>query len=378
MSVQAPIEIPCLRLYISQIKSSNLEINMAKASEKTPSKSTSELELALQSINKKFGEGALMKLGDATKMNVSVISTGSLATDLALGVGGLPRGRIVEIYGPESSGKTTFCLSVIAEAQRKGGNAVFVDVEHALDPRYAKIVGVDLDNLMVSQPESGEDALNITETLIRSGAIDVIVVDSVAALVSRQELDGQMGDTTVGLQARMMSQAMRRLTAAISKTNCVCIFTNQIREKIGVMFGSPETTPGGRALKFFCSVRMDIRRIGQIKEANGKVTGSRTRLKIVKNKVAPPFTACEFDIMYNEGISKTGSVIDLGIDHQILAKKGAWISYEGNLVGQGREAAKQALAENPELLEEITSAIMEKVQVSVGSVLAQGDSADED
>jgi len=378
MSVQAPIEIPCLRLYISQIKSSNLEINMAKASEKTPSKSTSELELALQSINKKFGEGALMKLGDATKMNVSVISTGSLATDLALGVGGLPRGRIVEIYGPESSGKTTFCLSVIAEAQRKGGNAVFVDVEHALDPRYAKIVGVDLDNLMVSQPESGEDALNITETLIRSGAIDVIVVDSVAALVSRQELDGQMGDTTVGLQARMMSQAMRRLTAAISKTNCVCIFTNQIREKIGVMFGSPETTPGGRALKFFCSVRMDIRRIGQIKEANGKVTGSRTRLKIVKNKVAPPFTACEFDIMYNEGISKTGSVIDLGIDHQILAKKGAWISYEGNLVGQGREAAKQALAENPELLEQITSAIMEKVQVSVGSVLAKGDSADED
>jgi len=378
MSVQAPIEIPCLRLYISQIKSSNLEINMAKASEKTPSKSTSELELALQSINKKFGEGALMKLGDATKMNVSVISTGSLATDLALGVGGLPRGRIVEIYGPESSGKTTFCLSVIAEAQRKGGNAVFVDVEHALDPRYAKIVGVDLDNLMVSQPESGEDALNITETLIRSGAIDVIVVDSVAALVSRQELDGQMGDTTVGLQARMMSQAMRRLTAAISKTNCVCIFTNQIREKIGVMFGSPETTPGGRALKFFCSVRMDIRRIGQIKEANGKVTGSRTRLKIVKNKVAPPFTACEFDIMYNEGISKTGSVIDLGIDHQILAKKGAWISYEGNLVGQGREAAKQALAENPELMEQITSAIMEKVQVSVGSVLAKGDSADED
>ncbi len=378
LSFQAPIEIPCLRLYISQIKSSNPELNMAKASEKTPSKSTSELELALQSINKKFGEGALMKLGDATKMNVSVISSGSLAIDLALGVGGLPRGRIVEIYGPESSGKTTFCLSVIAEAQRKGGNAVFVDVEHALDPRYAKIVGVDLDNLMVSQPESGEDALNITETLIRSGAIDVIVVDSVAALVSRQELDGQMGDTTVGLQARMMSQAMRRLTAAISKTNCVCIFTNQIREKIGVMFGSPETTPGGRALKFFCSVRMDIRRIGQIKEANGTVTGSRTRLKIVKNKVAPPFTACEFDIMYNEGISKTGSVIDLGIDHQILAKKGAWISYEGNLVGQGREAAKQALAENPELLEQITSAIMEKVQVSVGSVLAQGDSSEAD
>jgi recombination protein RecA len=330
-----------------------------------------DLELAFQGINKKFGDGALMRLGDAKKMNVSVISTGSLAVDLSLGAGGLPRGRIVEIYGPESSGKTTFCLSVIAEAQRKGGNAVFVDVEHALDPRYAKIVGVDLDNLMVSQPESGEDALNITETLIRSGAIDVIVLDSVAALVSRQELDGQMGDTTVGLQARMMSQAMRRLTAAISKTNCVCIFTNQIREKIGVMFGSPETTPGGRALKFFCSIRMDIRRIGQIKEANGTVIGSRTRLKIVKNKVAPPFTACEFDIMYSEGISKTGSIVDLGLEHNIISKKGAWISFDGNLIGQGREAAKQALAEDESLMSKITDAILEKVQVTVGSVLAQ-------
>jgi len=337
-----------------------------------------DLELAVQGINKKFGDGALMRLGDATKMNVSVISTGSIAVDLALGAGGLPRGRIVEIYGPEASGKTTFCLSVIAEAQRRGGNAVFVDVEHALDPRYAKIVGVDLDNLMVSQPESGEDALNITETLIRSGAIDVIVLDSVAALVSRQELDGQMGDTTVGLQARMMSQAMRRLTAAISKTNCVCIFTNQIREKIGVMFGSPETTPGGRALKFFCSIRMDIRRIGQIKEANGTVTGSRTRLKIVKNKVAPPFTACEFDIMYDEGISRTGSVVDLGVEHKILAKKGAWISYDGNLVGQGREAAKQALSEDPKLMAEITSAILEKVEVTVGAVLAQGQAEESD
>ncbi len=331
-----------------------------------------DLELAVQGINKKFGEGALMRLGDATKMNVSVISTGSIAADLALGAGGLPRGRIVEIYGPEASGKTTFCLSVIAESQRRGGNAVFVDVEHALDPRYAKIVGVDLDNLMVSQPESGEDALNIMETLIRSGAIDVIVLDSVAALITRQELDGQMGDATVGLQARMMSQAMRRLTAAISKTNCVCIFTNQIREKIGVMFGSPETTPGGRALKFFCSIRMDIRRIGQIKEANGAVTGSRTRLKIVKNKIAPPFTACEFDIMFDEGISRTGSVIDLGVEHQILSKKGAWISYDGNLIGQGREAAKQALSEDPKLMAEITSAILDKVEVTVGTVLAQG------
>jgi recombination protein RecA len=355
-------------------------LKMAKQSKNnSTSKGTNaDLDLAVQGINKKFGDGALMRLGDATKMNVSVISTGSLAIDLALGAGGLPRGRIVEIYGPESSGKTTFCLSVIAEAQRNGGNAVFVDVEHALDPRYAKIVGVDLDNLMVSQPESGEDALNITETLIRSGAIDVIVLDSVAALVSRQELDGQMGDTTVGLQARMMSQAMRRLTAAIAKTNCVCIFTNQIREKIGVMFGSPETTPGGRALKFFCSIRMDIRRIGQIKEANGTVTGSRTRLKVVKNKIAPPFTACEFDIMYDEGISRTGSIIDLGIEHKILSKKGAWISFEGNLVGQGREAAKQAIAEDDALMKTITDAIMEKVEVTVGAVLAQNKEDDSD
>lgn len=235
------------------------------------------LEAALSMVNKQFGEGSLVRLGDATKMNVETISTGSVAIDLALGVGGLPRGRIVEIYGPESSGKTTLCLSLIAEAQRKGGNAVFIDVEHALDPHYAKVVGVDLENLMVAQPECGEDALNIAETLIRSGAIDVVVIDSVAALVSRQELDGQMGDTTVGLQARMMSQAMRRLTAAISKTRCICVFTNQIREKIGVMFGNPETTPGGRALKFFASVRIDIRRIGQIKDASGKVIGNRTK-----------------------------------------------------------------------------------------------------
>ncbi len=314
-----------------------------------------------------------MRLGSAQRMKVSAISTGSLAIDLALGVGGLPKGRIIEIYGPESSGKTTFCLSVVAEAQRNGGNAVFVDVEHALDPRYAKTVGVELDNLVVSQPESGEDALNITETLIRSGAIDVIVVDSVAALVSKTELEGQMGDATVGVQARMMSQAMRRLTAAISKTQTICIFTNQIREKIGVMFGSPETTPGGRALKFFCSARLDIRRIGQIKDSSGKVVGNRTRVKVVKNKVAPPFTECEFDIMYNEGISRTGSVIDLGVDHGILEKKGAWISHEGELIGQGREAAKQSLADNPELLASLTEKILEKVEVSIGSVLAKGD-----
>jgi recombination protein RecA len=330
------------------------------------------LDLAISAINKQYGDGTLMRMGDATKMAVSTVSTGSVAIDLALGVGGLPRGRIVEIFGPESSGKTTLCLSIIAEIQRQGGNAVFVDVEHALDPRYSKVVGVDLDNLLVSQPESGEDALNIAETLIRSGAVDVIVIDSVAALVSKQELDGQMGDSTVGVQARMMSQAMRRLTAAISRTNCVVIFTNQIREKIGVMFGSPETTPGGRALKFFSSVRIDIRRIGQIKEPSGKVIGNRTKVKVVKNKVAPPFTECEFDIMYTEGISRTGSVLDLGIEHKILEKKGAWIAYNGQLIGQGREAAKDYLLKNPKVLEELQKIILEKVQVVGGMTLASG------
>ena len=311
-----------------------------------------------------------MKLGDATKMEVDKISTGSIAIDLALGIGGLPKGRVCEIYGPESSGKTTFCLSIIAQAQKQGGNAVFVDVEHALDPKYAKVVGVDLENLMVSQPECGEDALNITETLIRSGAIDIIVVDSVAALVSKNELDGQMGDSTVGLQARMMSQAMRRLTGAINKTQCVVLFTNQIREKIGVMFGSPETQPGGRALKFFSSVRMDIRRIGQIKETSGKVIGNRTRLKVVKNKVAPPFTECEFDIMYNEGISHSGSLVDLGVEHKILEKKGSWISFKGEMVGQGREAAKQAIINDPKLADELTGLILDKVHPKVGESIA--------
>ncbi|MDY6068119.1 MAG: recombinase RecA [Opitutales bacterium] len=333
------------------------------------------LDMALSAVNKQFGEGSLIRLGDAVKMQVETISTGSIAIDLALGVRGLPRGRICEIYGPESSGKTTLCLSVIAQAQKMGGNAVFIDVEHALDPRYAKVVGVDLNNLMVSQPECGEDALNIAETLIRSGEIDVIVIDSVAALVSKQELDGQFGDSTVGLQARMMSQAMRRLTAAISKTKCVCIFTNQIREKIGVMFGSPETTPGGRALKFFASVRMDIRRIGQIKDPSGKVIGNRTKVKVVKNKVAAPFTECEFDIMYNEGISQTGSLIDLGIEHKILEKKGAWISLNGELIGQGREAAKAYLAQTPEVAESIKNQILEKVQVVGGMTLAEDQSA---
>ena len=352
---------------------------MARASSSskvTPGGGKKELEFALSAINKQFGDGAIMRMGESAKANIEVIPTGSPAIDLALGVGGLPRGRIAEIYGPESSGKTTLCLALIAQAQKAGGNAVFIDVEHALDPRYARKVGVDIDNLLVSQPESGEDALNITETLIRSGAIDIIVVDSVAALVSKNELDGQFGDNTVGLQARMMSQAMRRLTAAISKTGCVCLFTNQIREKIGVMFGSPETTPGGRALKFFASVRMDIRRIGAIKETSGKVIGNRTRLKVVKNKVAPPFTECEFDIMYNEGISLTGSVLDLGIEYKILEKKGSWISYDGNLIGQGREAAKSYLGENPEVMEKIKNAIYENANVTGGTTLGEGNPDD--
>ena len=320
------------------------------------------VEMAMSAITKQFGEGSIMRLGSGSSMNVETISTGSLSVDLALGVGGLPKGRICEIYGPESSGKTTLCLNVIAEAQRQGGIAAFIDVEHALDPKYARKLGVNVDELLVSQPDSGEDALNITETLIRSNAIDVIIVDSVAALVSRAELDGQMGDATVGSQARLMSQAMRRLTAIVSKTNCICMFTNQIREKIGVMFGSPETQPGGRALKFFSSVRMDIRRIGQIKDTSGTVIGNRTRVKIVKNKVAPPFTDCEFDIMYNEGISRMGSIVDLGIEHKVLDKKGAWISYEGDLIGQGREAAKSFLSENPEIMEKISDAIIKVVK----------------
>ena len=325
------------------------------------------IDLAVSAITKQFGEGSIMRLGSATKMRVETISTGSLAIDLALGVGGLPRGRMIEVYGPESSGKTTFCLSVIAESQRRGGLAAFIDVEHALDPKFARIVGVQLDDLLVSQPDSGEDALNIAETLIRSNSIDVIVVDSVAALVSRAELDGQMGDATVGAQARLMSQAMRRLTSVVSRTKCVCVFTNQIREKIGVMFGNPETPPGGRALKFFASIRIDIRRKDQLKTPDGRVVGNRTKIKVVKNKVAPPFTECEFDIMYDEGISQTGSLLDLGVEHKVLEKKGAWLAYNGELVGQGREAAKEALKQNAELAAKIRADILARVNVKGGS-----------
>ncbi len=327
------------------------------------------LDLAVSSITKQFGEGSIMRLGDNHKMTVETVSTGSLAIDLCLGGGGLPRGRIIEIYGPESSGKTTFCLSVIAEAQRRGGLAAFIDVEHALDPKYARVVGVKLDDLLVSQPDSGEDALNITETLIRSNAIDVIIIDSVAALITKAELEGQMGDMTMGSQARLMSQAMRRLTAVVSKTKCICIFTNQIREKIGVMFGNPETTSGGRALKFFSSIRIDIRRKDQLKTPDGKIIGNRTKIKVVKNKIAPPFTECEFDIMYDEGISRTGSLLDLGIEHKILDKKGAWIAYQGELIGQGRDAAKQALKDKPELAAKVQAAIQEKVSVAGGTVV---------
>ncbi len=334
------------------------------------------IELAVSSITKQFGEGSIMRLGSNAHMNVETLSTGSLAVDLALGVGGLPKGRIIEIYGPESSGKTTFCLSVIAEAQKLGGLAAFIDVEHALDPKYARIAGVNLDDLLVSQPDSGEDALNIMETLIRSNSIDVIVLDSVAALTTRAELDGQMGDATVGAQARLMSQAMRRLTAVVNKTNCVCIFTNQIREKIGVMFGNPETTSGGRALKFFASVRIDIRRRDQIKTPDGKVVGNRTKINVVKNKVAPPFTEAEFDIMYDEGISATGSLLDLGIEHKILEKRGAWISFEGELIGQGRDAAKLAIREKPDLAAKLKEAVMGKVNVKGGeSVTGEAEEA---
>src|SRR6201747_1418362 len=352
---------------MSKAKSS--ESRVAPAEKSANVAREKNIDLALSSITKQFGEGSIMRLGSNTKMKVETLSTGSLAIDLMLGVGGLPRGRIIEIYGPESSGKTKFCLSVIAEAQRQGGLAAFIDVEHALDPKYARVVGVKLDDLLVSQPDSGEDALNIMETLIRSNSIDLIVLDSVAALITKAELDGQMGDMTMGSQARLMSQAMRRLTSVVSKTNCVCIFTNQIREKIGVMFGNPETTSGGRALKFFSSVRIDIRRKDQIKTPEGKVIGNRTKIKIVKNKVAPPFTEVEFDIMYDEGISKIGSLLDLGLEHKVLEKKGAWIAYEGALVGQGRDAAKAALKEKPELAEKIAKAVQEKVNVVGGAVI---------
>jgi recombination protein RecA len=319
------------------------------------------LQAAVAAIQKQYGEGAIMRLGSEHALTgIPVIPTGALSLDLALGVGGVARGRVIELYGPESGGKTTLCLSIIANAQKAGGLAAMIDVEHALDPAYAKRIGVNLDDLLVSQPDGGEEALTVAETLIRSNAVDVLVIDSVAALVPRQELEGQMGDATVGAQARLMSQALRKLTAAIHKAKTCCIFTNQIREKIGVMFGNPETTPGGRALKFYASVRLDLRRVNVIKEASGKVVGSHVRAKVVKNKVAPPFTEAEFDIMYDCGISKEGSVIDMAADLGVLERKGSWLSFNGQQVGQGREGAKEYLKENQKMLEEIVAATKQK------------------
>ncbi len=314
------------------------------------------LDAALSQIERAFGKGSIMRLGQNTNIDIEAISTGSLGIDIALGIGGLPKGRIIEIYGPESSGKTTLALSVIAQAQKRNGTCAFIDAEHALDPSYAKKIGVDIENLLVSQPDSGEQALEIADTLVRSGAIDVMVVDSVAALVPKAELEGEMGDAHMGLQARLMSQALRKLTATVARSNTLIIFINQIRMKLGVMFGNPETTTGGNALKFYASVRMDIRRVGAIKDKD-EVIGSQTRVKIVKNKVAPPFKTVDFDIMYGEGISKTGELIDLGVKSGIIEKAGAWFSYNGDKIGQGRENAKRYLMDNPAVAEEIENKI---------------------
>lgn len=311
------------------------------------------LDAAIAQIEKQYGKGTVMKLGDpSAQMNIETIPTGSLSLDLALGLGGIPKGRIIEIYGPESSGKTTVTLHMIAEVQKRGGIAGFIDAEHALDPVYAKNIGVDVDNLYISQPDCGEQALEITETMVRSGAVDIIVVDSVAALVPKAEIDGEMGDSHVGLQARLMSQALRKLTAVISKSNCTVVFINQLREKVGIMFGSPETTTGGRALKFYSSVRLDVRRIESLKQA-GEVIGNRTRVKVVKNKIAPPFKEAEFDIMFGEGISREGDILDMAAGIDVVNKSGAWYAYNGNKIGQGRENAKQYLRDNPSVREEI-------------------------
>lgn len=321
------------------------------------------IQLAVDQIEKQYGKGSIMKLGEAAKMNVQVVPTGSLSLDLALGAGGVPKGRIIEVYGPESSGKTTLAYHVIAEAQKRGGIAAFIDAEHALDPEYAKNIGVDIDKLLISQPDTGEQALEIAETLVRSNSIDVLVVDSVAALVPRAEIEGDMGDSHMGLQARLMSQALRKLTGIISKSNTVVIFINQIRMKIGVMFGNPEVTTGGNALKFFSSVRMDIRRTEQIKDGD-EVIGNKVKVKIVKNKVAPPFKSAEFDIMYNEGISKSGEIVDLGVKYGIVGKSGAWYEYNEQKIGQGREAAKQYMKDNPKVAAEIEKKVLSAAGVN--------------
>lgn len=321
------------------------------------------LQLTLDKIEKNYGKGTIMKLSDESVMDVPAISTGSLGLDIALGIGGIPKGRIIEIYGPESSGKTTLSMHCIAEAQKAGGLAAFIDAEHAFDKSYAERLGIDTENLLISQPDNGEQALEITEQLIRSGAIDLVVVDSVAALTPKAELEGEMGDSKMGLQARLMSQAMRKLTGAINKSGCSCIFINQLREKIGVMFGNPETTTGGNALKFYASVRLDIRRIGQIKDGPDNIIGNRVKVKVVKNKVAPPFRVIEFDLMYGEGISKVGEVLDLAVDMEIIKKAGSWFSYDGNKLGQGRDTVKLLLKDNPELMEDVETKIKEKLSL---------------
>ena len=337
---------------------------MAKESNRPtfPQERDKALDMALGQIEKQFGKGSVMKMGEKGTMRVETIPTGALALDLALGVGGLPRGRVVEIYGPESSGKSTLAMHVVAEAQRNGGICAYVDAEHAMDPVYASAIGVDTDQLLISQPDTGEQALEIVDMLVRSGALDVIVIDSVAALTPRAEIEGEMGDSHVGLQARLMSQALRKLTANLNKSNTVCIFINQLREKIGVMFGSPETTPGGRALKFYSSVRLDIRRIESIKDG-AEVVGSRTRVKVVKNKVAPPFRQAEFDIMYGKGISREGAVLDMAVEMNIAKKSGAWFTYEGEQLGQGRENAKTFLIENPEIMVQIAERVRQQAGV---------------
>jgi recombination protein RecA len=340
------------------------------ATKETPVERDKALEMALGQIEKQFGKGSVMKMGEKGTMAIEAISTGALSLDLALGVGGLPRGRVVEIYGPESSGKSTLAMHVVAEAQRNGGICAYVDAEHAMDPVYARAIGVDIDELLISQPDTGEQALEITDMLIRSGALDVVVIDSVAALTPRAEIEGEMGDSHVGLQARLMSQALRKLTANLNKSNTICIFINQLREKIGVMFGSPETTPGGRALKFYSSVRLDIRRIESIKDGV-EIVGNRTRVKVVKNKVAPPFRQAEFDIMYGHGISREGTLLDVAVDLSIVKKSGAWYTYEGEQLGQGRENAKNFLSSTPELMVEISERIRQQVGIGVAAEEAE-------
>ncbi len=335
------------------------------------------IEAALGQIEKQFGKGSVMKLGDVGTLNVEAIPTGALSLDIALGIGGIPRGRIVEIYGPESSGKTTLALHMIAEAQKMGGEAAFIDAEHALDPVYAKHLGVNIDNLIVSQPDTGEQALEIAEALVRSGAIDVIVVDSVAALVPKAEIDGDMGDSHIGLQARLMSQALRKLAGAINKSNAVIIFINQLREKVGVMFGNPETTAGGRALKYYASVRLDIRKIENLKQ-DGEVVGNRARVKVVKNKVAPPFREAEFDIVYGKGISKSGNILDLAVNLDIVEKSGSWFSYNGDRIGQGRENVKKYLEENPKIMDEIEKKVRDNFSQAFEKSLGDDEEVDEE